>query len=196
MGKFTGLHLNTIPFGSRRVKPSQDKPYWFVLTNARTGDGLVLGSGLHCWGVVLMTTHRKAMKKKKDKSATVVQQPGRKERIALILERDGNHCVWCQTEFHPRFTPPTREHLVPRIKGGPSWLENEMAACRRCNAARGHQTIGAWFVECQSMGREPNGTAIIARLEDLTQCIEKRGGQRKARRYLESQLRRLRRAVE
>ena len=75
-------------------------------------------------------------------------------------------------------------------------MENEMAACRRCNAARGHQTIGAWFVECQSLGWDPNGVSIIERLEDLDRCIEERGGQRRARRYIQSQLRRLRRAVE
>ena len=38
-----------------------------------------------------------------------------------------------------RFVTPTTEHVVPRLKGGPSWPENEVAACRRCNSERGHR---------------------------------------------------------
>ena len=87
---------------------------------------------------------------------------------------------------------PTTEHLVPRIKGGPSWLENELAACKRCNNSRGHQGPAGWLMECEGMGRSPRRDVVITALERLQAAIVQRGGQRRARPYIESQLRRLR----
>jgi hypothetical protein len=88
---------------------------------------------------------------------------------------------------------PTTEHLVPRIKGGPSWVENEVAACRRCNNERGHRTLGEFADECEGLGRSPDVTRVIAALEALQTAIAERGGQRRARPYIAGQLRRLRR---
>ena len=136
------------------------------------------------------------MASKSVKQPTPVRQAGRKARLLQILDRDGHACVWCGTPFDGRFTQPTTEHLVPRIKGGPSWLENEMAACRRCNKARGHQTVGAWLDACESRGWAPKTDRVVAQLEALLNSIESRGGQRRARRYAESQLRRVRRLQE
>ena len=121
----------------------------------------------------------------------VVRQPGKRARLAQILDRDGSTCVWCGEPFDGRFRVATTEHLVPRIKGGPSWLENEMAACRQCNKARGHKTIGQWASECIEAGWAPNLDAVTERLQDLLVTINERGGQRRARAYIESQLRRL-----
>lgn len=81
---------------------------------------------------------------------------------------------------------------MPRIKGGPSWLENEVAACARCNRARGHATPAEWLDECERRGWEPDRAAILSSLERLEAAIAERGGQRRARPYLASQLRRLR----
>ena len=54
----------------------------------------------------------------------------RRSRMEVILARDGATCVWCG-RTSGRLVEATTEHVVPRIKGGPSWLENEVAACRR-----------------------------------------------------------------
>lgn len=120
-----------------------------------------------------------------------VRQAGRRARLQQVISRDGGRCVWCRQEFDQRWIVPTTEHMVPRIKGGPSWLENEMAACKRCNSQRGHQGLGSWVVECEARGWKPNVTQIRTRLLELKSAIEERGGQRRARRYLDSQLRRL-----
>lgn len=85
----------------------------------------------------------------------------------------------------------TTEHLVPRLKGGPSWLENEVAACRRCNSQRGHLTPGQWVEECERRGWEPDRAALVAALLSLEAAIDRSGGQRRARAYVRSQLRRL-----
>lgn len=120
------------------------------------------------------------------------RQLNRRERMQLILDRDGPYCVWCSAPLNSTLNQPTTEHLVPRIKGGPSWLENELAACKRCNNSRGHQGPAGWLTECEGMGRTPRRDVVIAALERLQAAIVERGGQRRARPYIESQLRRLR----
>ena len=120
--------------------------------------------------------------------------PDRRQRMAIILDRDGATCVWCGRAFDERHVRPTTEHLVPRIKGGPSWVENEVAACRRCNGERGHRTLGEFLDECRGLGRDPDLGRIITCLDNLNTAISQRGGQRRARPYIASQLRRLRNA--
>jgi HNH endonuclease len=85
----------------------------------------------------------------------------------------------------------TTEHLVPRVKGGPSWLENEAAACGRCNRQRGHLSPAEWAGECERRGWPVDRERLLAGLLSLQTAIGSRGGQRRARRYLASQLRRL-----
>lgn len=109
----------------------------------------------------------------------------------LILERDGPSCVWCSSRFDDRLNRATTEHLVPRIKGGPSWLENEVAACRRCNSQRGHRTLGEFADECEALGRSVDRARIIRGLRSLEAAIAEHGGQRRARPYIATQLRRL-----
>jgi hypothetical protein len=43
----------------------------------------------------------------------------RRQRMEMILGRDGNACVWCGRTLQG-LVAATTEHLVPRIKGGPS----------------------------------------------------------------------------
>ncbi|HWT25934.1 MAG TPA: HNH endonuclease [Solirubrobacteraceae bacterium] len=115
----------------------------------------------------------------------------RPERLAAILERDGGACVWCRRALDPGSRDLTFEHVIPRLKGGPAWLENEVAACRPCNRARRHTAPLTWLDDCEARGLRPNRGAIEASLHRLKVAIEARGGQRKARPYLDAQLRRL-----
>ena len=116
----------------------------------------------------------------------------RADRLLAAVERDGATCVWCGRELSGLVTPTT-EHVVPRVKGGPSWLENEVAACRRCNSARGHTGPVEWLEECERRGWRPDEDRLERALAGLAAAIAVRGGQRRARPYLEAQLRRLRR---
>jgi 5-methylcytosine-specific restriction endonuclease McrA len=108
----------------------------------------------------------------------------------MALARDGARCVWCGREL-AGLVRPTREHLVPRAKGGPSWLENEVPACGRCNRERGHRGVADWLLECERRGWHPEVATIVRALRALEAAIAERGGQRRARAYLESQRRRL-----
>ena len=119
-------------------------------------------------------------------------QPDRAARLRLILDRDGPTCVWCGRVFSGQVRPTT-EHVVPRVKGGPSWLENEVAACGRCNGERGHRTPVEWLEECRRRGWPADEPRLARTLAALGGAILRTGGQRRARPYLAAQVRRLRR---
>jgi hypothetical protein len=108
-----------------------------------------------------------------------------------ILARDGPERVWCRRALEPGDPHLSLEHVVPRLKGGPAWAENEVCACRSCNRRRGHVSPVDWLDECERRGLRPNRDAIRASLERLEAAIGLRGGQRRARPYLSGQLRRL-----
>jgi len=116
----------------------------------------------------------------------------RAARLGVVLDRDGVSCIWCGRAFG-HLLRPTTEHVVPRLKGGPSWLENEVAACGRCNSERGHRSPVEWLEECLRRGWEADEARLATTLDALAAAIERNGGQRRARLYLDGQLRRLRR---
>jgi hypothetical protein len=119
------------------------------------------------------------------------RRPDRAARLSAVLVRDGGTCIWCGRAFSD-LVRPTTEHVVPRLKGGPSWLENEVAACRRCNSERGHRSPVEWLEECLRRGWGADEARLARSLGSLAAAIERNGGQRRARPYLDSQMRRLR----
>jgi hypothetical protein len=121
-----------------------------------------------------------------------VAQLDRAARLRTVLDRDGPTCVWCGRGFTD-WVVPTTEHVVPRVKGGPSWLANELAACRRCNSDRGHRGPVEWLEECLRRGWAADEPRLGRALTALAAAIAQAGGQRRARPYLDAQLRRLRR---
>ena len=114
------------------------------------------------------------------------------KRIDALIERDGPFCIWCQRDTRERFVRPSVEHVIPRVKGGPTWDENLVLACKRCNHERKHATLGGWADECESRGWEPDIGRLIESLEAVEARIQVEGGQRCARPWLTSQLNRLR----
>jgi HNH endonuclease len=111
--------------------------------------------------------------------------------MAAILERDGGCCVWCSRPLAPGDRALTFEHVIPRLKGGPAWAENEVPACRSCNRARGHTAPSLWLEACEARGLPARRDVVVRALVALRDAIRARGGQRKARPYLERELRRL-----
>ena len=111
-------------------------------------------------------------------------------RLGVIVARDGDGCVWCSRTFDD-LVRPTREHVIPRGRGGPSWLENEVAACARCNRERGHATPVQWLDEVRGRGRTPRVDVLEAALLRLAERIRRDGGGRRIRRTLAAELRTL-----
>ncbi len=65
---------------------------------------------------------------------------------------DGHECEYCGVTMqlgHPLFGP-TRDHVVPRSKGGSNAKSNSARACRMCNEQKGSFLLGEfyeWLVE-------------------------------------------------
>jgi 5-methylcytosine-specific restriction endonuclease McrA len=118
----------------------------------------------------------------------------RVDRLDEALADQHGVCFWCRRPFSP-LVRPTTDHVVPRVKGGPSWRENEVAACRRCNGERGHLGPVEWLEECLRRGWSAEPGELAAMLTRLDAAIVQRGGQRRARPYLHAQRRRLERGV-
>ena len=66
-----------------------------------------------------------------------------------------------------------------------------MPACSRCNRRRGHMAPSAYLADCRARGLAPDRAAIERSLWRLAAAIAQRGGQRRARPYVERELRRL-----
>ena len=114
----------------------------------------------------------------------------RVDRLQDAVAAQHGRCFWCRRPFSS-LVPPTTDHVVPRVKGCPSWRENEVAACRRCNGERGHLGPVEWLEECVRRGWPAEPVELAATLARLDDAIAQRGGQRRARPYVQSQRRRL-----
>ena len=67
-----------------------------------------------------------------------------------------------------------------------------MPACARCNRRRGHMAPSAYLADCRARGLTPDrARRSSGRCGALREAIAVRGGQRRARPYLERELRRL-----
>ena len=65
-----------------------------------------------------------------------------------LSEAQNHRCCYCSVEMtledDCRPTMATREHLIPRIFGGPTEWWNLVAACNECNSLRGHMNALAF----------------------------------------------------
>uniref|UniRef100_A0A7V4XU38 HNH endonuclease 5 domain-containing protein n=1 Tax=Acidobacterium capsulatum TaxID=33075 RepID=A0A7V4XU38_9BACT len=44
-------------------------------------------------------------------------------------------CIYCHRSFGPKLKP-TKDHILPIIRGGADWALNILLACRQCNSRR------------------------------------------------------------
>src|SRR3954452_15030709 len=82
-----------------------------------------------------------------------------------LIERDGAASVWCGGE--PWRRDLTREHLVPRSRGGHMTAENAVVACRICNKRRGSRPVDAYVRELLREGADVDVSTVRAALERL-----------------------------
>lgn len=52
-------------------------------------------------------------------------------------------CIYCGCKFSPD-RPKTRDHLIPKARGGTDSPENIGYACRQCNAEKGTMTVAEY----------------------------------------------------
>lgn len=76
-------------------------------------------------------------KKKKGPAKT----PSNLRRMFL---RERGRCFWCNKELTingPRDVAPTKDHVLPRSKGGTGKITNLVLSCHDCNGAKGNYLI-------------------------------------------------------
>lgn len=78
----------------------------------------------------------------------------RADRARLLAEQQGQRCCYCGVRFQDEmpadlrlyFDPrPSVEHLIRIADGGKRVWQNEVAACRGCNSARGDMAPGKFY---------------------------------------------------
>lgn len=118
-------------------------------------------------------------------------------RLDHLLELGTNRCAWCGYDLTKPNARPTRDHIVPKIKGGPTRLENEVASCASCNSKRG-STSPSQYVESSrnERGLTPDAALIANQLDALNAAIAREGGMRKIRDYVTREAKRVRDLVE
>ena len=82
-----------------------------------------------------------------------------------LIERDGPACVWCGRELWRRDL--TREHVVPRSRGGRMTAGNAVVACRRCNRRRGSKPVDAYVRDLMREGADVDLDALRTALGRL-----------------------------
>ena len=86
-------------------------------------------------------------------------------QVEELISRDGHACVWCGRQLWRRDL--TREHVVPRSRGGHMTAENALVACRPCNKRRGSRPVDAYVRELLREGADvdlPRLREALARL--------------------------------
>jgi 5-methylcytosine-specific restriction endonuclease McrA len=81
------------------------------------------------------------------RNSTLGQSAGARTRFRIALSEAQNHrCAYCRhpmeliaTPGRPQPALATIDHVQALVHGGSSHPDNLVAACRRCNAARGHR---------------------------------------------------------
>jgi 5-methylcytosine-specific restriction endonuclease McrA len=115
------------------------------------------------------------------------------QRLDHLLELGGHRCAWCGYDLEKPNARPTRDHIVPKIKGGPTRLENEVAACGSCNQKRGHASPSQYIESSRrDRGLEPNAALVADQLDALDAAIQREGGMRKIRDYVTREAKRVR----
>lgn len=77
-----------------------------------------------------------------------------------LFNRDHHLCLYCGKKFSA--IELTRDHVVPKQKGGKDTWTNCVTACRRCNHRKGSQTLKASGLQLLALPYRPNHAEYLA----------------------------------
>ena len=77
-----------------------------------------------------------------------------------LFRRDNGMCMYCGQSFPDGAL--TRDHIIPRSKGGKDIWTNVVAACRRCNGLKGGQTTDQAHLQLLAIPFVPNPAEYLA----------------------------------
>lgn len=85
--------------------------------------------------------------------------PQRHARVGIsnrtLFGRDRNLCAYCGRHF-VNFRDLSRDHIVPRSRGGANIWQNIVTSCRTCNAKKGDRLLQEVGMELLYVPYEPN----------------------------------------
>ena len=73
--------------------------------------------------------------------------------LSRLFAKFGGRCYYCNRRTKPEgpiSESPTRDHLVPRARGGAARGDNEVLACQECNEAKGKMTDLEFLASCRA----------------------------------------------
>ncbi|WP_257294010.1 HNH endonuclease [Endozoicomonas sp. YOMI1] len=77
-----------------------------------------------------------------------------------LFERDNHQCMYCGRFFKTKEL--TRDHIVPKSRGGfDDWM-NVVAACRRCNQFKGDKLLENTKMSLIALPYRPNAAEYLA----------------------------------
>lgn len=90
-----------------------------------------------------------------------------KKQMQVLMRRHKGKCAYCDRRVSTLLPPDhalraTREHLVPKSRGGSGKLSNLVLACRQCNEARGNQVPSEKTAPTAAKQRAMQAAAILA----------------------------------
>lgn len=72
-----------------------------------------------------------------------------------LFGRDRHVCAYCGGHF-PNHINLSRDHIMPRSKGGANTWMNVITSCKTCNSKKGHKTLKEAKMELLYLPYEPN----------------------------------------
>lgn len=85
--------------------------------------------------------------------------------IRALIERDGPYCVWCSRRLGITASECTREHVIPRSRGGKDTPDNYLLACSSCNHQRRSESVQSWTDRCERLGMNVRRDLVEAALK-------------------------------
>lgn len=89
-----------------------------------------------------------------------------RRKIALVIERDGDRCVWCGRQLSYCDPQASLDHLLPDSEGGSANLANLVLACCSCNVHRGTTPAERYLRDCRERGQAVAAELIVRRLAE------------------------------
>jgi hypothetical protein len=81
-----------------------------------------------------------------------------------LFARDDYLCMYCG-KSHPE-RDLTRDHILPKSRGGRDAWENVVTACRRCNQFKGNRTLDELSMDLIALPYRPNLAEYLALVND------------------------------
>jgi hypothetical protein len=85
--------------------------------------------------------------------------PNKLGKVALnnktLFGRDRYVCAYCAGHF-PNYLHLSRDHIVPKYRGGENTWMNVVSSCRPCNGRKGHKTLKESGLQLVYLPYEPN----------------------------------------